>query len=56
VVHLRQDYRSVAINDLGKKTLYLRRNDNYEWKIMGELWDKMESEKVPFAAMDRYFL
>src|SRR5690606_37288374 len=40
VVQLQQDYRSSVINDIGKKTLYMKKDWNYEWKIVGELWEK----------------
>ncbi len=55
VVHLQQDYRSSVINDIGKKTLYLQKNANYEWKIVGELWSKAEPGNVAFAPSKRFF-
>lgn len=55
VVHLQQDYRSSLINDIGKKTLYLRKDANYEWKIVGELWSKTAHENVAFTPAKRYF-
>ena len=55
VVHLEQDYRSNFINDIGKKTLYLKKNANYEWKIVGELWSKSESKHLAFTPAKRFF-
>lgn len=55
VVHLQQDYRSNIINDVGKKTLYLKKDANYDWKIIGELWSKTESESIAFTPSKRFF-
>jgi murein L,D-transpeptidase YafK len=56
VVTLRQDYRSAVINDAGKKTLYLQRNGDYDWKIVAELWERLpENEKLAFTPGPRYF-
>lgn len=55
VVHLQQDYRSSVINDIGKKTLYLKKNANYEWKIVGELWAKTNSGNIAFSPSKRFF-
>jgi murein L,D-transpeptidase YafK len=55
VVHLQQDYRSSIINDVGKKTLYLKKDQNYEWKIVGELWSKSDSEHLAFTPSKRFF-
>lgn len=55
VVHLQQDYRSSIINDIGKKTLYLKKDANYDWKIVGELWAKAESANTAFTPTKRYF-
>lgn len=55
VVHLQQDYRSSVINDIGKKTLYLMKNNDYEWKIVGELWSRTESSHLAFTPSKRYF-
>ena len=35
-----QDYRSSRIKDTGLKTLYMKKNKNYEWKIVREIWSK----------------
>jgi murein L,D-transpeptidase YafK len=55
VVHLQQDYRSSVINDVGKKTLYLKKDANYDWKIVGELWSKSELENIAFTPSKRFF-
>ncbi len=56
VVHLRQDYSSNVINDSGKKTLYLMKDQNYDWKIVGELFDKSsDTNNMAFVPQNRYF-
>lgn len=55
VVHVEQDYRSSIINDVGKKSLYLRKDSNYEWKIVGEVWQKSDSSHLAFTPSKRYF-
>ena len=55
VVTLQQDYRSSIINDIGKKTLYLNKDSNYDWKIVGELWSKVESNNLAFTPSKRFF-
>lgn len=55
VVTLQQDYRSPVINDTGKKTLYLKKDANYDWKIVGELWSKMGNDNIAFTPAKRYF-
>lgn len=55
VVHLRQDYRSPVINDIGKKTLYLMKDQGYNWKIVGEVWSKIDDNNIAFAPSKRFF-
>lgn len=55
VVHLQQDYKSEVINDIGKKTLYLRKNKNYDWKIVGEIWSSLDQNQEPFTPSKRFF-
>ena len=55
VVQLQQDYRSTVINDIGKKILYLKKDENYDWKIVGELWSKIDDKNVAFTPAKRYF-
>ena len=35
-----QDYSSGVVNDVGRKTLYLVKDDYYNWKIVAEKWTK----------------
>lgn len=55
VVQLQQYYQSAVINDTGKKTLYLKKDANYDWKIVGELWGKSESSNIAFTPSKRFF-
>jgi murein L,D-transpeptidase YafK len=55
VVQLQQNYQSSVINDIGKKTLYLQKDANYDWKIVGELWSKAESSNIAFTPSKRFF-
>lgn len=55
VVQLQQDYRSSVINDVGKKTLYMKKDSNYDWKIVGELWEKADNGHVAFTPSKRFF-
>ncbi|MFP5386342.1 MAG: L,D-transpeptidase family protein [Bacteriovoracia bacterium] len=55
VVQLEQDYRSSIINDIGKKTLYLQKDANYDWKIVGELWSPLEDNALAFTPSKRFF-
>lgn len=40
VANFYQKYTSATINDSGRKTLYLKQNDQYEWKIIRQNWTK----------------
>lgn len=55
VVHLQQDYKSAIINDIGKKTLYLKKDQNYDWKIVGEVWTQVEDNMVAFTPSKKFF-
>jgi murein L,D-transpeptidase YafK len=55
VVNLQQDYRSPVINDIGKKTLYLKKDSNYDWKIVGEVWSEVNTEPLAFSPSKRFF-
>ena len=56
VATMEQDYNSPFIQDIGKKTLYLKRNDQYEWKIVAEEWSKIEEQRsLAFTPKMRYF-
>ncbi|RLA65553.1 MAG: hypothetical protein DRQ89_00735 [Epsilonproteobacteria bacterium] len=52
-----QDYESETIRDVGVKTLYLKQNDSYEWKIVSENWSKYNSDdkKIAFVPSMRFF-
>ncbi len=56
VATLRQDYRSPVINDIGKKTLYLKQDENYDWKIVAELWERYAADNVAFTPTQRFFI
>ncbi len=43
VVNFTQVYKSATIEDSGKKTLYLKRDDLFNWKIVKEIWNKLPS-------------
>lgn len=40
VVTFKQVYSSNTITDIGKKTLYLKKDEFYKWKIVSETWSK----------------
>lgn len=44
VVTLGQVYKSNTIEDIGKKTLYLKRDSSYKWKIVTEIWSKLGTQ------------
>lgn len=41
-----QHYKSNKINDIGRKTLYLVKNINYEWEIISEEWNKIMDDET----------
>lgn len=49
IVTLEQDYSSDIINDLGKKTLYLKKDANYQWKIIHEGFEKLNRSEANMA-------
>ncbi len=61
VVTFKQDYTSNTINDIGKKTLYLKRDPYYKWKIVAERWQRIpmditnEREHLSFEPSQRFF-
>jgi murein L,D-transpeptidase YafK len=57
VVTLDQKYVSNKINDLGKKTLYLMHDNFYNWKIVSEVWSKLQVDidHVAFTPSLRFF-
>lgn len=60
-VTFKQDYTSNTIEDIGKKTLYLRKDNYYKWKIVAERWTKngvesaTENEAMAFTPSMRFF-
>ncbi len=58
-VTFRQFYQSNTIQDLGKKTLYLKRDPFYHWKIVSERWSKRginsEDASLAFRPSMRFF-
>lgn len=58
VITFTQDYESKTINDIGRKILYLRQDDNYKWKIVSEVWTKNGLENIgtiAFEPSQRFF-
>ncbi len=56
VVTMEQDYESKLIKDIGKKTLYLKKDSNYDWKIVAEQWSKIdEQNRLAFVPAMRFF-
>lgn len=58
VVTFKQDYSSEKINDAGKKILHLKRDKNYEWKIISESWSKIQTARegeFVFTPSHRFF-
>ncbi len=58
IVTFMQRYQSSTINDAGKKILYLRQDDSYNWKIISEVFTKngLEgSDKIAFEPSMRFF-
>lgn len=43
MVTFKQYYKSETINDTGKKTLYLKRDEFYDWKIVSENWARLST-------------
>ena len=60
VLSFKQFYKSNSINDVGKKLLYMKKDEYYNWKIISEIWtkfgiDKEEHPKVAFSPSQRFF-
>ena len=52
VIQFDQKYVSDLIDDIGQKTLFLRRDKEYNWRIVAETWHK----KKPFIKEDNEFV
>ncbi len=58
VVTFTQKYISNVINDTGKKLLYMKQDDSYNWRIVSEVWTKngLEgNERMAFEPSMRFF-
>ena len=58
VVTFTQKYQSNTINDAGKKILYLKQDNSYNWKIVSEMFSKNGIEgndKIAFEPSMRFF-
>lgn len=58
VVTFTQKYVSNTINDTGKKLLYMKQDDSYNWKIVSEVWTKNGldgKERLAFEPSMRFF-
>ena len=62
VVSFVQDYQSSNLADVGKKLLYLKKDEYYNWKIVSEVWTKHGVEdfnnnetRVAFIPSMRFF-
>jgi len=56
-----QDYHSATINDSGKKTIYLKKDGQYSWKIISEVWnalpdkEALNNNEIEFKPSQRFF-
>ena len=52
-----QNYQSQNISDTGRKTLYLKQDSSYQWKIVHETWGKLTSKtnQMVFTPSQRFF-
>ena len=46
IIRFLQTYRSDKVEDFGEKTLYLKKNDDGEFKIIGEKWQAINNQKL----------
>jgi len=46
IVRFKQVYQAKNLNDSGLKTLYLIRDEYYQWKILSEEWEKWSPERL----------
>jgi murein L,D-transpeptidase YafK len=58
VVQMQQNYSSAVINDVGRKILYLQKDEHYQWKIVAELWSKLNPDMIGISMnqTNKYFL
>ena len=58
IITFTQNYKSSTIEDIGKKTLYLKKDEFYNWKIVKEIWRKVsfdEKDPIAFKPSMRFF-
>lgn len=58
VITFIQNYQSQTLSDIGKKELYVKKNDNGEWHIVRETWSQQgvdEHLKVAFQPEAKFF-
>ncbi|WP_417334865.1 L,D-transpeptidase family protein [Halobacteriovorax marinus] len=60
VITFKQIYNSNTVSDVGRKSLYLKQDEFYNWKIVNETWTKSgikeeDEEKVAFQPSMRFF-
>jgi murein L,D-transpeptidase YafK len=60
VISFKQIYNSKTISDIGRKTLYLKKDSYYNWKIVNETWTKSgiknaADAQVAFQPSMRFF-
>ncbi len=58
LIQFEQHYESKTLPyEVGKKTLYLKKSDSYEWKIVAEKWSKLDRGKIVAfkPSSERYF-
>jgi murein L,D-transpeptidase YafK len=52
VITFTQNYKSATINDTGRKLLYLKQDEGYNWKIVSEVWTKNGLENIDKLAFE----
>ena len=58
IITFSQKYQSNTINDTGRKILYLKQDNSYNWKIVNEVWSKNGIEgndQIAFSPSSRFF-
>ncbi len=60
VISFKQIYSSNTVNDVGRKSLYLKQDEFYNWKIVNETWTKSgikpeDEDKIAFQPSMRFF-
>lgn len=56
-VQFLQDYSSNTIQDIGKKTLFIKKDRDYNLKIVAEIWNKLRGKReLAFVPKQTFFL